>query len=452
MGDGSLHLLLKGFVAFEAASYPDTWPKAQYRNPGMMPTLRLLLASKVNQNWTGELSLHYGRNQTAGLPAAEACRALSAHPSNIRTLLDIRVDLGPSPDPALDLVVHGWPRRVSLKAQLQQALASPPALTASSGPPLLVRALPYFFGTPADQAALLLDWSNQYHEPLGFDGTIAYVLPDDASALSAHPRIRALVAARRLTLFLWDQFSAYSVRLLSSAFFSCAPGHSAAGTWAACTVQPSVAEPVVICGCHVPQGWNYYDQQICIGHSSLSMWGRNALVLVGDIDEWFLPGRPRATLPQLLAPGGCLAALKSTDCISFARRDIYPYEQLPANGSAPDEPGLWRNASGGHPLRNYQFMSTHNFKPKTMSRPESVLTPGVRVSSPCIGKDTVANSSAPGGKLDSACGAISFCSAAPAGCALQFHVRNTFRVRRVYNTSRIQPAEWLWMLDERRQH
>ena len=213
MEDGSLHLLLKGFIAFEATSYPDTWPRAHYHDPVMMSTLLLSLASQTTgHNWT--LPLMWG-NQTAGVPAAEACRSLLADPPHLfRTLMDMRANLGASPDPALDLLVDGWPRRVSLKAQLQQALASPPALTAASGPPLLVRALPYFFGLAGDQIAQLLEWSNQYHEPLGFDGTIAYVLPDDAAELSAHPRIRALVAARRLTLFLWDQFAEYPVRPL----------------------------------------------------------------------------------------------------------------------------------------------------------------------------------------------------------------------------------------------
>ena len=218
MGDGSLHLLLKGFVVFEAASYPDTWPKGWYDNPGMMPTLRLLLASKVNQNWTQQLELTNTCRPPAqdGVPAAEeVCRAVLAGPMERNPWVpNIHVDLGPSPDPALNLVVDGWPRRVSLKAQLQQALASPPALTAATGPPLLVRALPYFWDTKADQAALLLDWSNQYYERLGFNTTIAYVLPDDAAALSAHPRVRSLVAARKLMLFLWDQFAAYPVRRL----------------------------------------------------------------------------------------------------------------------------------------------------------------------------------------------------------------------------------------------
>ncbi len=215
MDDGSLHLLLKGFLMFEATSYPEAWPKLWYRNPSMISTLRLSLASKTSQSWTRVLSLHWSSEPVeVGEPAETDCLAMPQDPPRfIKALLGIRVDLGTSPDPALDLVMGGWPRRVSLKAQLQQALASPPALTAATGPPLLVRALPYFVNTTPDHAALLLDWSSQYHEPLGFDGTIAYVLPDDAVALSAHPRIRALVAARQLTLFLWDQFASYPVWL-----------------------------------------------------------------------------------------------------------------------------------------------------------------------------------------------------------------------------------------------
>ena len=197
------------------------------------------------------------------------------------------------------------------------------------------------------------------------------------------------------------------------------------------------------------QGWEDYDQQMHIGHSSLSMWGRNALVLVVDIDEWLVPGQAHTTLPQLLAPGGCLAALTSPNCIAFTRRDIYPYDKLPVNSSAPDEPGWWRNTSGGHPLRNYRFASLRLFRVKTLSRPEGVTTPAIHKARACNGQDAAANDST-SSKLESACGIQARCPIAPESCAMLLHVRNMLRTRRVYNTSHIQPADWLWMLDEHR--
>ncbi len=200
----------------------------------------------------------------------------------------------------------------------------------------------------------------------------------------------------------------------------------------------------------VLQGWLDYDLQMQVGHASLSMWGRNALVLLADIDEWLLLGQPNTTLRQLMAPGGCLAALGSPNCIIFPRRDIYPLEQLPANGSAPDEPAWWRNASGGHPLRNYRFVSRGHLKPKTLSRPDNVTTPGFHYTVLCIGHDTVANRTA-NGELESACGMQALCAEAPTQCATLLHVRNAFVVRSLpAYTSRIQPAEWLWMLDKHR--
>ncbi len=207
----------------------------------------------------------------------------------------------------------------------------------------------------------------------------------------------------------------------------------------------------LIAGGFLSQEHKFYDQRVHVGHASLSMWGRNALVLVADIDDWLLLGQPNTTLRQLTAPGGCLAALSSPNCISFARRDIYPFEQLPANGSAPDEPAWWRNASGGHPLRNYRFVSSRTINPKTLSRPDSVTTPGNHFVDLCVGQDVVADVSTGVDKLESACSKTKGCPQAPMSCAMMVHVRNTFATRTLLkHGSRIQPAEWLWMLDKHR--
>ena len=47
----------------------------------------------------------------------------------------------------------------------------------------------------------------QYHAAVGLRGALLYVLSKDVAALESNPVIGMLVAARRLTLVLWDDFA-----------------------------------------------------------------------------------------------------------------------------------------------------------------------------------------------------------------------------------------------------
>lgn len=220
--DGAYHLKMKGFVAFEFTSPPVHWGAHNHtlRNvPEIASRLRMFLVhnSTAGSSWQSELTLEMSNinceKMTKDDPAFDfkACIAAARRKPTSRfyNLADISINLGHTTAVDFGLAVHGWPRGASLKAQLQAALAAPPAQ--SDGPQLLFRALPYLSTIGASQAARLVTWSNDYHEPLGFAGTVMYVLAKDAAELVAQPGIQALVAAKRLTLVLWDEFATYQV-------------------------------------------------------------------------------------------------------------------------------------------------------------------------------------------------------------------------------------------------
>ena len=148
----------------------------------------------------------------------QACLEREARKTNLYYhLSEFSIDLGPAAAVDFFLMVQGWPRRVSIKRQLQAALAGPPAeagtgAVAGAQPPAVYRALPCLFNVRASVAARILAWQDDYHRPLGLAGTVMYVLPKDEVELAAQPRIRELVAAGRLTLVLWDDFAPFKVR------------------------------------------------------------------------------------------------------------------------------------------------------------------------------------------------------------------------------------------------
>ncbi|KAL4423957.1 hypothetical protein ABPG75_001258 [Micractinium tetrahymenae] len=228
----------------------------------------------------------------------------------------VDLDLGPAEvaDPNFQLLVGGWPRRVSLKAQLQDALAGPPAepegpgvppsqpygaprtqdaaanaataVGAAAGAaarpqPKLLRAFLYFYNVGAAKTARLIHWSHRYHNPLGFDGVVMYVLPKDVRDMEAHKGLRALMADGRLTLVEWDEFAWH-------------------------------------------EGWRSFDA-IVESHAVLSQWGRHVRVLIVDTDEFFVPTTSHDTVARMRAPGGCLAPLRE-ECVMVTRRDVFPHQ------------------------------------------------------------------------------------------------------------------------------
>lgn len=222
MNNGTFHLRIKGFVAFEATTYPSNWTKYTFHNiPEVATQLRLFLQSPVH-GWQRELSITFSDSmceQRVAFPTFNFTNCTKDEErmrSTWYALGDISADFGSTDDVEVELALNDWPRRVSLKAQLWAAKSAPPAQAYGVGKPALIRALP----TPflAEQTldttimARLLKWSEEYYTPLGLDLTVWYILPSQLATVEAHPIIRALVAARRLTLVLWDEFSFYNVR------------------------------------------------------------------------------------------------------------------------------------------------------------------------------------------------------------------------------------------------
>lgn len=230
MQDGTYHLKMKGFVAFEAASYPSGW-KYTFHNVAEIASLRLYVRF-YKQGWQRELSIVLSDSiceQHAQLPnqnhkpsAFQAC-VDGMQQRNVKhyTFGDVSVDFGHTADVGIELLAHGWPRRISLEGQLQAALAAPPALADASSTAAFYRVLP----TPmapqrtikASVLARILRWGDDYYKPLGLKATVLYVLPSQVAELEAHPSIRTLVATKRLSLVLWNELSHYQVGVRYSA-------------------------------------------------------------------------------------------------------------------------------------------------------------------------------------------------------------------------------------------
>lgn len=182
----------------------------------------------------------------------------------------------------------------------------------------------------------------------------------------------------------------------------------------------------------------------------LSLWGRNVLVLVMDIDEFVMPATSGSTLPKMLAPGGCLSALRP-ECRLIRRWNIFPHRAVVAGASAPDEPSLWRTAAGPNPLYKYKFSEIDPLYPeypKALMDPDHVMPVAVHYTSICTGTSAIANASA-SSKLRSACSTREPCPWVSTDCVYIAHVENQFVVRSVpTNATAIKPSDWLWMLDK----
>lgn len=443
-GDGGYHLRARGFVAFMSINPPEHWREYYtFRNPPEVATrLRLLLRSAAG-GWQREVAVEFAydkcqrRSAEAGFDF-EACVAeMKAEPPYWSNLGLVDLDFGPAEavDPNFQLLVDGWPRRVSLKAQLQDALAGLPAEpegpgeppsqpygpphtndtvadaaaataaaadTAARPRPKLLRAFPYFHTVDANKTAKLIHWSHKYHSPLGFDGVVMYVLPKDVRDMEAHKGLRALMADGRLTLVVWDEF----------------PWH---------------------------EGWRDFDLQVVESHAVLSQWGRHVRVLIVDPDEFFVPATSRDTLARMRGPGGCLAPLRE-ECVMVTRRDIFPH-QYPVE-PPPDEKSWW--LGGKFPLRRYRFASNPPYPPKLLLNPNKVFPIDVHFSGICTGTAEVADNSS-AAPLRSGCTARAPCSWAAEACVWIAHVGNMHKNRRTPNKARpIRPADWLWPLDEQR--
>lgn len=89
----------------------------------------------------------------------------------------------------------------------------------------------------------------------GGTAIVAYVSPEAAAPLSAHPAVRALVARGAFLMVRWE-------------------------------------------GVDQPHGWKDYDQLVVNAHAMLSLWGRNALVMITEAEEIVsLPAHEPELLP-----------------------------------------------------------------------------------------------------------------------------------------------------------
>ncbi|KAL4423953.1 hypothetical protein ABPG75_001254 [Micractinium tetrahymenae] len=407
--DGGHHLRARGFVAFMSINPPAHWREYYtFRNPPEVATrLRLFLRS-ASAGWQREVAVEFAYDRCqhhAGEPAFDfdACVAeMKGEAPYWSNLGLVDLDFGPAElaDPNFQLLVGGWPRRVSLKAQLQDALAGPPAEPEGPGPKLL-RAFPYFYTVDAAKTARLIHWSHRYHNPLGFDGVVMYVLPKDVRDMEAQKGLRALMADGRLTLVEWDEFAWH-------------------------------------------EGWRSFDL-IVESHAVLSQWGRHVRVLIVDTDEFFVPTTSHDTMARMRAPGGCLAPLRE-ECVMVTRRDVFPH-QHPVD-PPPNEKSWW--LGGQFPLRRYRYASHPPYPPKLLVNPNKVFPIDVHFSGICTGSAEVADNSTTA-PLRSGCTSRAPCSWAAEQCVWIAHVGNMHKKRREPNNARpIKPADWLWTLDVQR--
>ncbi|KAL4442074.1 hypothetical protein ABPG77_011335 [Micractinium sp. CCAP 211/92] len=415
------HLRAKGFAVFEIAQMPAFWAKrkppvqgAPLRNvPEAAHRLRMAVRSP-SRGWKREIALP---------TSFDHCEAKSASPDfdyegcvqearnatqDSYSFPDISLDFGLAEGAPTDmeLYVIGWPRRISLEVQVQQALVAEDPLPEdepdSDAPPALYITLPYLKNVDPAKMARLLTWNLQYHLPLGFRGIVMYVLPRDADLLAAQPGIQKLLASVQLTLVVWDLMAPIDT-------------------------------------------WHNYDQRVVQAHSVLSFWGRNVRVLVNEHNEFLIPGKPKKTLPDLLGDG-CLADLRP-ECLYFSRQSIFAHNGF-GSGVKQPEPALWDATSGGNPLRNYRFAVQHDF-PKAFVDPNHVLPVSLHWTSACVGNSSIANGRTGKKKLRSQCGYFTHCEWVPQECGYVGHVANMFSDRETpLNAPAMKPEGWLWMLEK----
>lgn len=415
------HLRAKGFTVFEVAEVPASWAKkkppvrgAPLRNvPEAACRLRMAVRSP-SRGWKREISLPTSFDHCEARSASpdfdyEAC-VLEARnvTQDSYSFSDISLDFGLAEGAPTDieLFVIGWPRRISLEMQVQQALAAEDPLPEdepdSDAQPALYITLPYLKNVEPAKTARLLSWNLQYHVPLGFRGIVVYVLPRDAEPLAAQPSIQGLLAGGKLTLVVWDALS-----------------------------------PM--------EGWHAYDQRVVQAHSVLSFWGRNVRVLVNEHDDFLIPGKPGKALPDLL-PNGCLADLRP-ECLYFTRRSIFPHNGF-GSGMRQPEPALWDAAGGGNPLRHYRFFVPNDF-PKAFVDPNHVLPVSLHWTSACLGNSSIANARTGRKKLRSECSYFTHCDWVPLECGYVGHVANMFGDRETpLNAPAMKPEGWTWMLEK----
>lgn len=211
---------MKGFVAFEAATFRRDFQKYTYHTlPEVASHLQLYVRSSL-EGWQREVQVTFSDSyceqwvHRPNFDFDECMKAPERKNSRMYSLGDVSIDFGPTQEVRYELLVNDWPRRVSLSAQLHTALLMPPA-SIEMDAPSVIRALPtpmrWDIAIDASILARILSWSDDYYAPLGLNGTILYVLPLQLAELQVHPTIKTMVASNRLSLALWDDLTYYEV-------------------------------------------------------------------------------------------------------------------------------------------------------------------------------------------------------------------------------------------------
>ena len=234
---------------------------------------------------------------------------------------------------------------------------------------------------------------------VGFDASVLYIWPRHLPGLLHDPGIKQLLASDQLILVLWDHFSLFA-------------------------------------------GWPYLDMMVANSHASLSYWGRHARLFISDTDEFLVPTKPRTTLADMVAPGGCLAGFSA--CNAFFERALFPSIPL------LNESAVWHgNPLAPHPLTYYGVMTPLSpVYPKSMVDPNAVFPMSVHSSLVCMGNWTVAD----GASIDKAaspCSTPAPCMDVAETCGFTVHVVNMHDKRmsaNALNASITFKPEWLWML------
>ena len=233
---------------------------------------------------------------------------------------------------------------------------------------------------------------------VGFDASVLYIWPRHLPGLLHDPGIKQLLASDQLILVLWDHFSLFA-------------------------------------------GWPYLDMMVANSHASLSFWGRHARLFISDTDEFLVPTKPRTTLADMAAPGGCLSDLFG--CSTFNGFAIRPQDP------SLNETMLWKDdlsLSAPHPLLHYGLMSPTYGLPKSIVDPNLIFPFFVHSTLTCNGTTHVADG-ASSSKLLSVCSNALPCLLLNATtCGWVAHVANMHRQRTKANNTAPIPADWLWML------
>jgi len=190
-----------------------------------------------------------------------------------------------------------------------------------------------FFGQPASSYVSNLVWHIRWHQALGVDRHMLYVV-EQMTALVMDPRVQDLVAKGRLQLVLWDALAHHENERFRR------------------------------------QKQDLYAHQVIIyNHGVLANWLGSTVVAVADVDEFLMTPRPGMTVQQVMQECGAAAPPDQPLAVLQVRRyDAYCTSKPAGCGQeAGGDSELWHQVPGAdkglqHPLQHYAIPRTWQFK------------------------------------------------------------------------------------------